>query len=705
MNNDTPMGANKKLIKEIVEKHNKWKRLTREQIKRVRERREYVYNVENEQSIINGRTEDSETFTINMIRTPTNRVKTDFRKEQPRFEIEKKNERATDEEMRIFQHLFDSQVMNRNNVQSFYDVADNIIDLSMAIFEVGIEYESERLTTLDKRIVVRSVEEEDFENYFFDCDTPLRNINHEGRYQGRVLHVSRSELERMKDITGNYIKLPNKVARSNNFTWQKKDDKYCMIDYYERYYREATLGHYYVPGNPNPVLIEKDKFKEDQKLPKELRQYVGYEYLGESIKVGGKSYRFKDIKKWVYDVHHYMIFDDKILVSEVVDSGVFPFLVNFGMLATDNADKKPVLVPFYDHVIDVQKMLDYSASCTVYALQMSALGDKYLIPNGTVSEEDRPGWENRNTSDGDLHYDPYVDANGNVIPGLRPEKQQGQELPPIAQYLMQSAPTLIQGMLGTHLENELDANTSGKALNMRTLMQMESARIYRDYAFQAMVDAGERIKELLPFAFDNERTINMEVNGVSQLKTINKQTGTDMRINDISRMQETYNLTVALGSTPEVRKEQTRQSLEMFYQGLPQVQSQQAAAATMDIFAGSLSFPQADEVARRMSAFMDPDLVALGSGVMTVQQYQQKKQEEQVEEQQNNPQVQLENKKMQTEQMKENTKQMEAHVELSKAQNEVQVAGINAEADKLNAKARMIAAQAEISKSLTSQEQ
>ena len=619
------------------------------------------------------------------------------------MQVNKRNEKATDEECQIFQQLFDTQVMSCENVNALYDVADDIIDLSMSVFEVGIEYVSDRMTTLDKKVVIRSIEDSDIENYFFDCNVNPRRINYEGRYQGRILHVSEEQLKRMKDINGRTIEIPKKWYNSESFRWEK-DNKYKLIDYFERYYKTIKIGHYQQPGNAIPVKIEKSLFEADQKLPSDQQQYRGYIYLGKKTKVDGKNYAYPDCTKEVYEVHYWRFFNDYLIASNVVEESVFPYLVNFGVLSNDVETKQPVLVPFYDHVIDTQKLMDYSTSSTVYALQMSALGDKYLIPDGLVTQKQfDEHWKNRNTSSGDLPYTPFRDQAGNILP-IRPERMEPQTVPAIAEYLMQSAPNLIQGMLGTNLEQDVTLNTSGEAIRQRRLIQSKSAKIYKDYAFQAFVDAGERIKELIPFAFNNERYISVNKNGQTEIVPINKQTGTEKKINDIQQMQELYDLTISLGSTPIVRKEKTQQAMQMLYSTLPPPLGPQIASATADIYASSLDFPQADEVARRISAFVDPNIVALGNGKITLQQYQQQAQQAQQQAQQNSPEAQMMQEKMQTEAIQNQTKRQQAQVDAQKAQMELESTQIRAQADRVKSHADIIKANAEIGKNLTNQE-
>lgn len=317
-------------------------------------------------------------------------------------------------------------------------------------------------------------------------------------------------------------------------------------------------------------------------------------------------------------------------------------------------DKKgqQIIRSFFKDAKDSQRYLNYLRTQSAYIIMVSRY-DQFMASKQNVRSADTEAmWRNPQEQQGALLYD--ESPAGNKPEQLRP--------PELSQSLLQqyeSAGMDIQattGMYDTQMGNQGNEN-SGVAIDARTERGMFNTYIPKSSLDHAMMVTGEIINEMIPFVYDTERMMKLELKDRGKASvTINKPTdvyGSGMQ-NDMTTGK--YKIRLTPGASVESIKTEAQQSMDMVLSKNPQVFNDIA-----DLYVENLPMANFIEMRNRLRARMDPSIIQAGKTGQPIppkqpqqdpmiaikqQEIQMKMQQAQMKAQNEIAKIQLEEKKL-----------------------------------------------------------
>lgn len=203
------------------------------------------------------------------------------------------------------------------------------------------------------------------------------------------------------------------------------------------------------------------------------------------------------------------------------------------------------------------------------------------------------------------------------------------EIPQTMIALSQATGTELDMVAGSMTDSQMSDNAviSGVAIKEITNnIQMANAGLISENI--RFIDSICRLYvQMLPKIIVEERDFFVKDDNGQMVKVgVNIRTDTGLIKNDISDIRNDFLFDVRAGATTAMEKEVTIKSLLASYQVNPQMFN-----ATADIFYKNMDTPYAMELARRALAFVDPNIIKLGSGEITQEQFYQMQQQKQVQ--------------------------------------------------------------------------
>lgn len=477
---------------------------------------------------------------------------------------------------------------------------------------------------------------------FFDigAETPCKT---DGMYSGFRTTVTRkkfrqqwgSQLESKIGFTTTDVAIPEEITLSFS-------DETCItiIDIFES---KAKMKTIYQLSNGKSVsksqlesMIEKDA-DGNETLFDEERNVVTVE---------------NDRTFPVYSIKHSKWAGDYELESSTFPSKQLP-LIFLDQHSYWDKKGQQIIRSFFKDAKDSQRYLNYLRTQSAYLIMISRY-DQFMASKANVKSPDTEAiWRNPGEELGALIYD--ESPNGNKPEQLRP--------PELSQSLLQqyqSAAEDIQATIGMYdtQMGEQGNEISGVAIDARTKRGSYNTYIPFDSLNRAMAVSGEIINEMIPYVYDTERMMRLELKdkGMSPV-IINKPMndyGVGENVNDMTKGK--YKIRLIPGASIESQKIEDLQSMDLILSKAPQLFN-----LFGDLYAENLPMANYIELRNRIRTIIDPAIIQAGKTgqplppkppqqdpmiAIKQQEIQMKMQQAQMKAQNEIAQIQLDEKKL-----------------------------------------------------------
>lgn len=578
-----------------------------------------------ESGVQNGRSiKNKETLVFNQVKKYVNRIKSQNREIEFAINVIQKEDAiyVFDESGdgnksvsnfnsfdKLVSHWFSEKNISEKLTQAF----DKCIDFGYSVLEVSWDYENDETFNRIPSLIVY----DDPTEAFFDCHATLKS-KIDGNYCGR---------RRILDDKTIYSMYPDAegIKKSN-----------VMIDFWRREKENADF-----------VLLSTGVYKRKDLLTDgELEN----EAIRDSL---GKLVTKKGLKSCIY----FYRFINKLCVEEKVPYPTedLPLVYHSGL--TYWHKKGLATAPYAWYLIDAQRFVNLTKSQIATNLKNSTGTKWFFSPSHVTNDKIKEAIKNINAYEGALSL------------GDEPQKVMivpPTELPTSMLSLSQQANAEIDSIGGSMLEAQMSDNAVVSGLALKTItsnIQIANAGLISEQI--SFIDSVCRILvQMIPKIITEERVFFVKnENGKLDKIGVNIMTQTGLVKNDIKAIRNGFVFDVTAGATTDIEKENTIKSLMTAYQINPQIFN-----ATADIFFRSLPIKEANELADRAMAFVDPLIVKLGNGEITPEEFQQ---------------IQAQNQMQMAQQMQGGmqetpSQQMLAQAEMQKAQADIQNAQTNA---------------------------
>lgn len=272
--------------------------------------------------------------------------------------------------------------------------------------------------------------------------------------------------------------------------------------------------------------------------------------------------------------------------------------------------------PYTYYLRDAQRLHNLVASQLATILKNATASKWFFRPNHIQNETQKDEFKKINELEGG-----FMIGEDTVMPV--PHKVAPDELPQSMLAFTAQTAQEMEAISGAMMELQPSDNVvvSGEAIKQisHNIQIMNSGLIATHV--DVINDICKLQKQMMVRICLEERLLCLKDDaGRMQSIVINKRTDTDLIINDIRTIENDFYYEVKAGPNTAMQKENALKSLETIYQFYPQ-----AAQLTADIFARSLDTPDSEEIARRLQAGMDQDLISYGAGQMTYDEFKKNK--------------------------------------------------------------------------------
>lgn len=362
-----------------------------------------------------------------------------------------------------------------------------------------------------------------------------------------------------------------------------------LIYHYDRVAEKDTLYEL-----SNGAAVRGAEFKMLEKVKIDGKKVLMYE--GEPVMVTRKR------PLTIYKIKHSVWGGDYELESSDFPSKQLPILFVDQHSYWNNKGKQ-ITRSFFKDAKDSQRYLNFIRTQSGYLLKISRY-DQFIASKQNVRSPDTAAaWRDPQTVKGALLYD--ESPNGNKPEQLRPpELSQSLEL----QYESASQDLqVVTGLFDTQMGKQGN-EISGDAIDARVKRGQFNTEIPFNNLNRAIAVGGEIINEMIPFVYDTERMMRLEMKdtGLTPI-TLNKpmddyglETENDMTTGK-------YKIRLVPGASKESQKTENLQSMD-------QVLSKNPAAfqAIGDLYAENLPMANSLEMRNRLRAMIDPAIIDAG---------------------------------------------------------------------------------------------
>lgn len=501
------------------------------------------------------------------------------------------------------------------------------------------EYENNR--SFNQVIVIRDVKDPTYCYWDVSSMSPSKT---DGMSAGIRTRMSRKmfagiygeEIEKQIGSNANY-------DEGSATGWIFSNDKeITVILDYERVYETEKL---YQLSNGRSISSKEKKQLQEIEAIEGQKLYIDQGYI---VTIENE----REVPK--YKIKHRKMAGDFVLEESDFPSEQLPVVFVDQDSYYDKSGKQ-ICRPFIKDARDAQRYINYLATQSAYLMRVSRY-DQFLVSKANVKSPDTQLiWRDPATAQGGLVYD--ESPNGNKPEQLRPPEL-SQSL--LTQY--QRALSDIEsctGMYGTQM-GEQGNETSGRAIDARAKRGNKNTYIPFDSIDQAVACVGTIIDEMIPFVYDSERELNLNMpdRGNTDIM-INKQVdqyGSNIE-NDMR--QGHYTIRLMPGQSFEGQKQENLESIQTVLQADPSLFRMVA-----DLYVENLPLQNNIELRNRLRTLVPPEIIQAGKTGEPLQQKPQqpppevmlKMQEMQMKQQQFEQSMQL---KMKEIEIKEHQLQLE----------------------------------------------
>lgn len=530
---------------------------------------------------------------------------------------------------KILSHI----MINEHHKQSFAESLENVYSRGQSTLFVNVKREDER--TLNQKISIECIS--DINKPFFDKHSPSRTM-HDGQYCGMTTKISKDIIKKI------YPKLTEKgLEKQNTITdfWFKKQvpKKYFMTE--SRQWKEFSL------------LTDKEKKNKGR---------------------GKKSYGTQ-----IRHIRYLNEFEEPLYNDDWFSDIYLPLVFNYGLSVKNNNIIESF--PFVYPLLSPQTLHNYCASQIANSIKQ-ATDTKWISGKDNIQSPDaEESAKNINKRAGMMQFDGDIAKiqrhDPIVVPQILPE------------LLVQSKKEIddIIGAVNEESAGDLKA-TSGKALSKlfsrQDLLENPVVKAHTN----SINIVGTITQSMIPNVYTENRKlmVSSEDKKIESIE-INKDVKTGGLINNIASISDEYKFSISAGVSTDIQKQNTLASLQSIYAINPQ-----AFNLTADLYAKQLDSQDSDQISLRLSTMVDPKIIALSKGEITLEQLNKPKspQPPSPEEQLVQAKIQAEESKAQAAEYKAKADTAIANIELQLEEAKLQLQGkelmsknYNAEKDRI----------------------
>jgi hypothetical protein len=491
------------------------------------------------------------------------------------------------EEIYAYRLIINSIMTHCNALKKYADAGEKCINYGYSFIEINFGYENEATTNLEPKIILHK----DPCVAFWD-KSALTSTKIDGEFAGFCRKLTKDELIK------SYPSLKDEG-------WIK-DKENKVYDYWFRDYKD----HDY-------LLLKTGVYKREDLLNNFEKQ---------NVQRGAP----KETRK-VCEIYFQRCTEKKILEGpRKFPTSDLPIIYHHGNTEW-HPEKGEITIPYGNNLKDAQKLHNYLMS-QIASQSKNCHGDKYLFSNSNVTTTDQlENARNINKRDGGFTF-------GGDVNSIR--REQPANISPTLIEAASVTKQLVDDINGAMIDSQNAQQTiiSGEAIDKVTknLEIINAFFMKRHYEF--VNDCSKIVKQMIPNLYTQERTLLVQDrDGTQKAIVINQDAKTGTLINNIKDIENSYHYDIKAGPSTTMQKDTTIKYLMEVYNTLPQ---NPFFAATAHIFFRNLDTKDAQELERIAVAMGDPLLIKYSEGRMSLDDFQQAKQQQQQQQEQQQQQMQ-----------------------------------------------------------------
>ncbi len=570
---------------------------------------------------------NKETLIFNNIKKYLDKIKSQNSQIAFQVNVNDTDDTQNQAEYRAFKLLVKHWFTSKNMMEKFIAAFDKCIDYGYAVGELNYGYFDKK--SLNKEPILTIYD--DPSEAFFDVRSQLKS-RIDGNFCGRRRVLNK------KDLLRAYPEMLDSSALQDKgnvvFDFWCRDKEKC-------YFVKLKTGVWY----------RQDLLTDDDYQNNVMRNMLGMIQRRKGTKDCIYYYRYVNTKA---------IIDGRAWPTEDL-----PLIYHAGL--TEWSDKGPRSYPYAWYMKDAQKFLNLTKSQLATNLKNSTSTKFFLGPQHITNDHKADEIRNLNAYEGALAFgdDP---STIRIIPPT--------ELPMTQINLAAQASQDLEAIAGSMSDMQMSDSvvTSGVALKEITNnIQMINAGLVAEQV--RFIDSlCVLYVQMLPNICTEERDFFVKnENDKIEKVGVNIKTPSGLLLNDINNIRNKFFYEVEAGATTAMQQENTVGVLMQVYQINPQLLND-----TADIFFKNTDTPYAQELARRVRARIDPDLIKVGNGEITEEQYQEIQQKKTAQQPPMPPEppsammaAQAEAQKAQAATQNAKTNQMKAEAQIQQAQTKL----------------------------------
>jgi hypothetical protein len=552
------------------------------------------------------------------------------------------------QETNAFSLLMDNIILEKSVVRKLSETFEKCVDFGYAFGQVDFR----RVSNNNLSLYPVYVDHKDPTMGFWDLNAYTKT-KIDGKFAGIKRVLTYDDL-RAKGYSKKTLSRCNATPKGN-----------IVVDYW---FRQVTTKEF--------VLLNTGEYKRRDKLTFEDKQNLMTRARLSMLRKSDESYEdcplvkdgnveciyFKRICNWV-NLENPKQFPTETLLP-------LPYHPSCTHWTYDNPD---FTIPFGYHLEGAQQLYNYLNS-QIATQAKQCTGDKYFFgPEHVETDSQLEGARQINKREGGFAF-------GGDITKIRREKP--SELSMSLIQMAQTMKQVVDEISGAQIDQQNAQNVviSGVAMDKITKnMQILNEEAFADHVIYVQ-DVGRIFAEMMPNVVTEQRTMVMKMkDGTGQPVIINEELGTGELGNDISNINNKFEIEVTASPAGDMEEENVVRMLGPLIQQNPQLLSQFG-----DIYFRNVKSKDSMELSLRILANIDPNLVKFSQGLMTQDEFAQAQQQQK--------QQQMQQQMQQQAMMAQNDPQYKSAVAMAQSEHEkAQAAQKNADTNRIKALGDIIA--------------
>jgi len=517
---------------------------------------------------------NKETLTFNNIKKYLNRIKSQNSQLDFQTNVYQKDASANQAEYKSLDLLIKHWFTNDNISEKFNSSFNKCIDYGYAVAEVNYHREDYLTMNLEPNIIIY----DDPSEAFFDLKATLKS-RIDGNFCGRCRELDEKDL----------LHVYPEFAASNGL--KKSGNK--LIDFWQREEEKC----WYVKMKTRQWL------RQDLLNDTDYLQNVERDVLGKIMRKRGTK----------YCIYYYRYLNEITVIDRApYPTEDLPLVYHSGLTEWTKDGFKTYPYAFY--LKDAQKLLNLAKSQIATNLKNST-GTKYFFgPNHVTQDHNIEQFRDINKYEGAIP----VGDDPNKMLVIQPTELPATQIS-AAQMALQDIESIAGSMSDVQMSDAV-VTSSVAIKEITNNIQMinvglvgEHVRFIDSICHLIVQMTPEIVTEQRDFFVKNE---DEKVEKIS----INVMTETGLIINNIKNLRNGFMYEVKVGASTTMQKQDTKKDLIGIYSISPQL-----LQSTADIFFKNSDYPDAIQLARRAQAMIDPNLIKVGNGEMTQEEFHQMK--------------------------------------------------------------------------------